>query len=157
MSTYTDQFKAELKEVNKLIDINKDACQFYNEAKDKVSTPNLTSKFADLCQLHKGIVSTLQSELITRGATQEDVEASETVVGKANKVFGEIMAKMSSEPEAKLISRLEEAEDRCLHSMEDAIKSNDVTTELKTVLKQQLEELRKSHDHMKSLKVAATA
>lgn len=147
-----DQLKAEIKEVAKLVDTNKDACEFYNKAKGKVDEQQLRNKFDELCSLHNRVVDKLQSEMISRGASHDDVQASETITGKANRYFGELMAAVTNSPDEKFIARLEEAEDRCLHAMEDACKNQDISNELKTVLKQQLTELRKSHDYMKSLK-----
>lgn len=147
-----DPLETDIKEVAKLIDINKDACTFYKEAKDKVETNGLQNKFQELCDLHSGVVNKLQSELMAKGANQKDVEASETVAGKANRYFGELLAALTPDADEKFIARLEEAEDRCLHSMQDAVTNPDISTDIKPCLRGQLVDLQKSHDYMKSLK-----
>ncbi len=144
--------KTEIKEVSKLIDINQDACEFYKKAEEKVEDQHLRSEFVGLRQLHSNVVTQLQSEIAARHGKGDEIEASETVAGKANRYFGELMAAITPDSDARFISRLEEAEDRCLHTMEDAVKNTEISSQLKTILMSQFDELKKSHDHMRTLK-----
>ncbi|MBK84424.1 MAG: hypothetical protein CMD81_11395 [Gammaproteobacteria bacterium] len=146
------RIETEIKEVSNLIDINNDACEFYKKAEEKVEDQHLRSEFVGLRQLHSNVVTKLQSEIASRNVKPEDIQPSETVAGKANRYFGELMAAITPDTDARFISRLEEAEDRCLHSMEDVVKNQDISSELKTVLMNQYDELKKSHDHMRTLK-----
>lgn len=141
--------KKENKELCKLININEDACEFYESAQEKAEDPQLKRTFANLESLHKGVITNLQNCVRANGG---DPDAEETFAGQTQKFWGELMADISNDVDATLVKHLEEAEDRCLHSIEDAIKSDDVAPSTKMTLQRELSALRKSHDYMKSLK-----
>ena len=139
----------ENKELGKLININEDACEFYDSASEKAENPQMKRTFANLEQLHHGVVIDLKNRVRANGG---DPEADETFTGQAKKFWGELMANISNDVDETLVKHLEEAEDRCLHSVQDAIQNNEIDTQTKAVLQSQLQTLRKSHDHMKALK-----
>ncbi|MGN7438380.1 MAG: PA2169 family four-helix-bundle protein [Alcanivorax sp.] len=139
----------ENKELQKLANINKDASEFYHEAHDEVESNALKKTFLDLEQLHRDVYQTIHGKILANGGTSE---AEETVVGKAQETFGILMSKISSNPDKTLVTHLEEAEDRCLHSMEDAVANDVFLPETKTMLAGELNALKKSHDYMKAIK-----
>lgn len=141
----------ENKELQKLASINKDACEFYNEAQEEVESSKLKQTFHDLEMLHKDIYENIQGKILANGGTSA---AEETIVGKAQGTFGILMSKVSSNPDETLVSHLEEAEDRCLHSMQDAVANDTFLPETKDLLKNELLALRKSHDYMKAMKLS---
>lgn len=143
-----------MKEVCKVIDINKDACNFYKAAQLEAKDQTVKGIFQNFEQLHNGVVIDLQKYVTQHGG---DPEADSTVTGMAQQVWGEVKAKLSSEPDESLISSLEEAEDRCIHSIKDAIKDDSISAEARTALKRQEATLQKSHDYMKIMKQNAKA
>jgi len=144
----------ENKILSHLIDINKDACSFYESALEKIENPHLQRSFSDLERLHEGIVIDLSRRLRDNGV---HIGADGTMVGKAAQFFGEIAAKVSNDVDETLISRLEEAEDRCLHSMRDALDEGSIRPDTKAFLIEELSSLQKSHDYMKALKESVKA
>tara|TARA_A200000113_G_C8725711_1_gene309882 strand:- start:4 stop:465 length:462 start_codon:yes stop_codon:yes gene_type:complete len=141
--------KQENKELSKLININEDATEFYRSAQEKAESPSLKSTFKDLESLHKGVILNLQNIVRANGG---ETKADETMVGNTRQFFGELIAKVSNKPDAAIVTHLEEAEDRCLHSMQSALESSDVSTATKQVLLQEAGTLQKSHDYMKAMK-----
>ena len=139
----------ETNELQKLIDINTDACEFYETAQEKADSPELKATFRSLESLHQSIVSDLQTRVIAKAG---DKEANETVTGMATRFWGELMASVSNDVDETLVKHLEEAEDRCLHSMQDAIDNDSLLPGTKDLLRKELKTLRKSHDYMKDLK-----
>ncbi len=137
------------KELQKLISINKDASEFYEEAQEKAKSPSMKSTFRELEVLHNGVISSLQGQVRANGG---EVEADETIMGQMREFYGEISAMLSSDPDYTLVKHLEEAEDRCLHSMQDAIDSDDISAKTKAVLEGEINTLQRSHDYMKALK-----
>jgi len=137
-----------------LIDINKDACSFYESALEKVENSRYQRNFSDLERLHEGVVIDLSRRLRENGA---DVDQDGTLVGKAERIFGELSAKISNDVDESLISSLEEAEDRCLHSMRDALDEGGIRPDTKAFLIEELSTLQKSHDFMKALKDSVKA
>ncbi len=142
-------FTQENKELAKLININKDASEFYEEARDQVESAHLKETFLQLEHLHKDVYKKIQGQVRANGG---DPEAEETLIGKTREIFGVLISKISTKPDVTLVSHLEEAEDRCLNSMKDAVANDSVLPETKTMLHQELSALQKSHDYMKALK-----
>lgn len=140
---------SENKKLIKLIRINEDASEFYESAQEEVESPRLKETFKDLEVLHSDVTKTLKSRVTMNGG---DADVDETVVGQVSEMFGILMSKVSNDTDGMLVTHLEEAEDRCLESMEEVMKSDGITPETKTVLVNELSALRKSHDYMKALK-----
>lgn len=133
----------------KLIRINEDASEFYESAQDEVESTHLKTTFKDLEVLHSDVIKNLKARVLINGG---DADADETAYGKACEMFGILMSKISNDTDETLVKHLEEAEDRCLESMQEIMESDGVTPETKTLLVDELSALRKSHDYMKALK-----
>ncbi len=139
----------ENKELSKLININEDACEFYKYAQEKSENASFKRTFRDLESLHRSVIINLQECIRVNGG---DPEADETLSGQARQMWGELMASISNDVDETLVSHLEEAEDRCLNSIEDTMKEEDLSAPTKTVLGNEHSALQKSHDYMKTLK-----
>ena len=139
----------ENEELGKLININKDACDFYKSAQEKTKSGAFKRTFQDLESLHRSVIINLKECVRANGG---NAEASDTFTGQATQFWGELMVNISNDVDETLVKHLEEAEDRCLHSIEEAIKEDDLTPATKTVLNNELSALQKSHDYMKALK-----
>lgn len=146
--------KDENNELHKLVNINKDACAFYESATKEAQSAEIKQTFRKLDELHQDVIANIQSRIRANGGK---ADADETFVGKTTQFWGELMAKVSNDVDETLVKHLEEAEDRCLHSMQDAIKDDDIRPETKTALQNELQTLRKTHDYMKALKEAMKA
>lgn len=141
--------KEDSKKFQELININEDACEFYESAAELAEHDPIKSTFSNLEGVHKGIVINLQNYI---RATDNVPEAKETFAGQAAQIWGELMAHMSSDVDDTLVKHLEEAEDRCLHSMQDALDSDDLSDSARFFLKSEIDSLYKSHDLMRALK-----
>ena len=133
----------------KLININEDAAEFYESAQEKAENLQIKSTFAHLESLHKDVIRSLSTIVRANGG---EVDADETMVGEMRQFFGELHAKISNDVDETLVTHLEEAEDRCLHSIKDALESDDIAQATKASLQSDLASLQKSHDYMKALK-----
>ena len=105
----------ENKEIAKLININEDAAEFYESAQEQAKSADIKSTFANLETLHKSVIISLQNIVRMNGGKPE---AEETFVGQAQQFWGELMASISNDVDETLVTHLEEAEDRCLHSIQ---------------------------------------
>lgn len=137
-----------------LVDINKDASDFYKSASQKVQNPNLERSFNDLERIHNTVVIDLTKRIKDNGG-KPSVDG--TFVGKTTRVFGELMTKISTDVDETLVSHLEEAEDRCLHSIRDAIDDKNLRADTKALLVDEMSTLQRSHDYMKALKESMKA
>ena len=141
----------ETEELNKLININKDACDFYKSAQEKTKSDAFKRTFQDLESLHQSVIINLKECVRANG---DKPEVNDTFTGQATQLWGELMANISNDIDETLVKHLEEAEDRCLHTIEDAINEDEIKAATKTVLSNELSTLKGSHDYMKALKEA---
>lgn len=137
------------KELQALANINEDACEFYEEAGKKTENPQFKTTFMNLENLHKDVVISLQDHIRANGGTPD---TDETFVGEVREFWGKLMTSISNDVNETLVTHLEEAEDRCLHKIEDIMKDDDISPSTKAVLQKEYDSLQKSHDYMKALK-----
>jgi len=137
------------KELQALANINEDACEFYEEASDKAENPQLQTTFRNLESLHKAVVVNLQEHIMANGGAPD---TDETLMGETRELWGKLMASISNDVDETLVSHLEEAEDRCLHTVEDIMENDSVPPLTKALLQSEYITLQKSHDYMKALK-----
>ncbi len=142
-------FDKENKIIGQLVDINQDACDFYKSAVSRVNNPRLERSFSDLERLHNSVVLNLTQRIRENGGTPD---SEGTLRGKTARLFTEMMAKVSNDVDETLVSHLEEAEDRCLHSMRDALEDRNLQANTRALLVAELGSLQRSHDYMKALK-----
>jgi uncharacterized protein (TIGR02284 family) len=135
------------KALEHLININKDACKFYDHAADQAESYQLQVTFRDLSSLHREVAADLEEHLPGKNT---DLEG--TVIGSAACMFSDLIAKFSKDSDETFVVHLEEAEDRCLHSLQDAITKKDLPKDIQALLTDELSTLQKTHDYMKSLK-----
>ena len=139
------------KELSTLISINKDATEFYYEsAKELAENPQLKATFQNLGDLHNSIAINLKNHLEANGVS--DAEIDETMTGELAKFWGKLKAQISNDTDETLVTQLEEAEDRCLHKIQDIMDNDDISAQEKSLLQREYTSLRKSHDYMKDLK-----
>lgn len=139
----------ENQELSRLININADACDFYGSAQERAESPEIRQTFRDLEDLHRNVILNLQEQVRANGG---EAEPDETLTGKAQQLWAELMTTMSSDVDETLVSYLEQAEDRCLHSMENVLIGDKILPTTRFALQEELRTLRRSHDYMKSLK-----
>ncbi len=137
------------KEICKIININEDACNFYKAAQMETKDLTVMDIFKKYEETHGEVVTELQSYVRQNGG---EPEADPTIAGMVQQVWGEVKAKISNDVDESLIASLEEAEDRCIHSIKDAIKDDNIPAEARVVLKKQEATLQKAHDYMKIMK-----
>lgn len=139
----------ENKELSKLININEDAAEFYEAAQDKAESDQMKTTFSSLEELHKDVTMRLGQIVQNNGG---NAHSKETLMGEVRQFFGNLHAKISNDVDETLVTHLEEAEDRCLHSIQDAMVNDDISLSTRSMLQKELTALQKSHDYMKALK-----
>jgi uncharacterized protein (TIGR02284 family) len=138
------------KTLQNLVDICEDAREFYTVSIEKTNDPEMKQLFRKMADIRKSVIIDLRHHMSHKNMKIE--EPSETFRGQLNKFLGENIAKWSDNTNTALITYLEEAEDRCLHSFEDASNDNDLPIETRTLVSKELETLQLTHDYMKELK-----
>lgn len=140
------------KSLNHLVNICEDARAFYTDAIDQTDDPAMKRLFRHMADIRKGVIIDLRAHM--RQKHMEVDEITETFGGRVNKFIGENAAKISGHVNETLVSYLEEAEDRCLHSFRQTANDNDLPADTRGLLLTELDSLHKTHDYMLELKEA---
>ena len=142
----------EIKALKELMDLNNDATSFYAKAQEKVKDKSLQETLREFELLHKQAMLNFKEQLEATSSDQETHKPEETVLGQANKMFTQVLTEFQDKPDDRFVQQLEEAEDRCLNRLEEAMKTPEITESTKKVMEDEMARMRKSHDTMKSLK-----
>lgn len=137
--------------VKTVMDLNKDSAQLYEMAANATDNEKLRDKFERLRIIHQRSNALLQSILEWEGASA-DIAPQETLRGRAEKIMGTVEARFSGKPEKALISRLEQSESRCLDGINESLGSDDISTDVRQVLVEEKETVRKTHNYMATLR-----
>lgn len=146
--------KQDNKEICKVIDINKDAVDFYSDAQSKAKDGTVKDIFQKFEKLHNDVVVNLQNYVRQNGG---EPEAENTMAGQIGQFWGDMKAKISNDVDETLISSLEEAEDRCIHAIKDAADNKNLSPEARMALKEEQALLQQTHNYMKIMKDNAKA
>jgi uncharacterized protein (TIGR02284 family) len=136
-----------------IVQVARDGADFYDAATREVKSPQLREVFARMAQRKRELIGALAGRIRSEG---EKVPDSGTFAGSIRKVYADVRAGLSSNEDKIYVGQLEEAEDRLLHEVEDAIKDSD-EPELRAILQQHLPSIRACHDEMRGLKQAWAA
>jgi uncharacterized protein (TIGR02284 family) len=153
-------FKEDVKVLQELCDINADAIEFYTTASAKASARNIVDKFTSLKQLHQDSEKAMQLQLkkvASKLNSKVRTETKTTLSGSTRKWFSEIAAKFSGNGDKILVDQLEKAEDRCLKTIQNAVKNPNVSWNTQELLQDQYNKLKRTHHTMQDLKQAMAA
>jgi uncharacterized protein (TIGR02284 family) len=135
------------KTLQELVQIARDSADFYESARDEVSSPALKDVFTRMAAAKRSLIESLGARIALSG---EDIPDSGTMVGNMRKAWADIRASVGK-PEAVYVAQLEEAEDRLLKHFTDALQSLDDARKRETV-GAELPKVRACHDEMRALK-----
>jgi uncharacterized protein (TIGR02284 family) len=137
--------------LNDLILINNDRVVGYEKAYDETdaSDTDLRSIYNNLANHSRQHVSELTSEVNTLGG---EPATGTMVSGKLYRVWMDVKAAFSSDGRKTSLENSEFGEDAAQKAYESALKSEDLTPELRSLITQQKATLRTGHDTIKSLR-----
>jgi uncharacterized protein (TIGR02284 family) len=137
--------------LNDLILINNDRVVGYEKAYDETdaSDTDLRSLYNNLANHSRQHVSELTSEVNTLGG---EPATGTMVSGKLYRVWMDVKAAFSSDGRKTSLENSEFGEDAAQKAYESALKSEDLTPELRSLITQQKATLRTGHDTIKSLR-----
>lgn len=134
-------------QLNELIDVLTDGVKFYDDAAKAIDGP-YQALFQRMASTKRSIVSDLKAEVSYQGESPSD---GGTVAGSLRQAYTDLAAKVSSKPDYKYVSQLEETEDRILRAFTDALTSSD-KAEVRQVAQNYLPDVKRMHDEMRNLK-----
>lgn len=140
--------KQEKEIVNHLIDVCKDGLDFYRAASELVGDHDIRHLFRKNANIRESIILNLETYMKQKGIV---VETAGTIEGKTRKLFGGLIAFVSSDKDKKYVDQLEEAEDRSLEEFHKAL-AKETSQELRERIVGFVNDLQKTHDQMRAMK-----
>ena len=131
-----------------LLQICRDGIAFYRDASSKVRDVEAREIFGQMIQVRQRLIDEFGELLLERG---EYVPEGKTLAGSMRQMYTDISACLGDNADGIYVSELEEAEDRLLHSIEDAVFSSE-SPEVVMAVRRFLPVARDAHEKMRSLK-----
>ena len=131
-----------------------DGRDFYRSASAAVDIPFLKNHFAQMADTKDRLLTDLSGHITARG---EEPVFSGTLVGGLRRAYADVLARLSQKPASyTYAAQLEEAEDRLLRQLDEALQETD-SMAVRAVLLEALPRLRQSHDQIKQLRDSLAA
>lgn len=128
-----------------------DGEKFYRDASEKMHDPDLREAVeavgrvrGDLCRDFAGMLE----------AHGERASGEGTLYGRMQKLYADFRARLSGNPDDIYVDGLEEAEDRLLHALEEAMLTVEPPA-AREVLRRYMPAARAAHERMRQLKLGA--
>jgi uncharacterized protein (TIGR02284 family) len=148
METITEKSSKTLKD---LIIINNDRYEGYKLAAEKTKNSALKETFSKYSEQSMKFSKELENLLPEKKYIPEPLETRNT--GKLYRVWMDIKNALNQNNEHSLLSSCEYGEDTAKKTYEDALqKPENISNEILSAIRRQLEELRQAHDKIKSLR-----
>ncbi len=132
-----------------LIEICRDGHAFYDDCAGRVDDPEIRETLRQMSSLRSTLVDDFSALLASRGEAPPE---GGTLVGSMHQLYTRMKAGFSNNRDGVYVSELEEAEDRLLHSFEEAMLSIESPEALR-ILKRYVPLARAAHERMRQLKV----
>jgi uncharacterized protein (TIGR02284 family) len=139
--------------LNDLVLINNDRVVGYEKAMEELKKEDSDLKllFQEKVNQSKGYKTELSSEIAKTG---HKVEKGTTNAGKIYRVWMDVKAFFGGSERKVILDNCEDGEDAALVAYNDALSTEGLTTEVRSLLTNHLAELRISHDRIKALRDA---
>lgn len=139
--------------LNDLVLINNDRVVGYEKAMEELKKEDSDLKllFQEKVNQSKGYKTELSSEITKTG---HKVEKGTTNAGKIYRVWMDVKAFFGGSERKVILDNCEDGEDAALVAYNDALSTEGLTTEVRSLLTNHLAELRISHDRIKALRDA---
>jgi uncharacterized protein (TIGR02284 family) len=138
----------DIKTLNSLIETVIDSADGYSEAAKASESSRFTPIFFRRGTERQELTVQLQREVRSLGGEPED---DGTMLAGAHRLFLNLRNSMSSDDVA-IVDQVEAGEDHIKHKFEDAIRDNEVSPAVRSVIEQAYEVVKEGHDEIRDLK-----
>lgn len=140
--------------LNGLVEINNDRIEGYQKASDETKDADLKSLFAAMADQSRTLRQQLSEEVIRLGGTPKEGTTSS---GKLYRIWMDIRAALSTNDRKAVLSNCEFGEDAALEAYDKALKDEDLQGSFDSgLVKNQRDELQKSHNKIRTLRDAVS-
>lgn len=133
--------------LGELIEICRDGHAFYMHTAEQIEDAEVHGILLEMARVRQRLLQDFLELLEDRG---EQPPKGGTLWGRMRQLYAGVRAQVSDDPERVYVFELEEAEDRLLHSFEEAMLK--AAAPSRVILKRYLPLARQAHERMKNLK-----
>ena len=145
--------------LNDLIRINNDRVEGYAKAAAQAEDQDLQSLFSQFSQQSRQFANELRNLVNSRyGSEQNDkiVTDETTASGKIYRTWMDVKDKFAGGNRKSVLASCEFGEDAAQKAYETALKDDELTPDVRTIVEVQKAELRDAHDQVKAMRDMAT-
>jgi uncharacterized protein (TIGR02284 family) len=134
--------------LKEIVEIGRDGADFYESAAQKVTNPRLRAVFGRMSAAKRELITGLSDHLAQSG---QEPPARGTIMGSLRKIYAGVLATLVADDEHVYVAQLEEAEDRLVERIEQAI-NQAKEPGVRVQLQAYLPKVRACHDEMRQLR-----
>ncbi|WP_340315630.1 ferritin-like domain-containing protein [Rhizorhabdus argentea] len=144
MSTDTD-----VSTLNSLIKTTLDSVKGFEEAAENVDATRFSSQFREFAQERRQVVTSLQAEVRRLGGNPED---DSSFLAAAHRTFMNLKDAVTGRDDKAVVNEVERGEDYIKEKYQAALRDTDVSPQVRQVIEQAYESVRRGHDRASQLK-----
>ena len=140
--------------LNDLIETCRDGQKGFKEAADNVKNPELKSFFTQCASERAQCINELGLEVRRLGG---DPEKSGSTAGALHRAWMDIKGTLTGKDDHSILSECERGEDSAVDAFRDALKDQNLPSNIQPVVQQQLTTIQQTHDRVKQMRDAKAA
>ncbi|GAA4445377.1 PA2169 family four-helix-bundle protein [Pontibacter saemangeumensis] len=137
--------------IHHLIERCKDGAKGYLTASEDVEDKDLKDLFKKYAVQRDSMITELQDQLVKMGSLDDE---SSSIEGTVHRAWIDLKSALSSRDRRRVLEECERGEDYAVKAYKEAL-DKDLPATLKQIVQQQYEDVKRAHDHIRSLRDAA--
>ncbi|MFL6215434.1 MAG: PA2169 family four-helix-bundle protein [Blastocatellia bacterium] len=140
--------------LNDLIETLRDGQNGFKEAAENAQNPDLKTFFNQVSLERAQMVGELQQEVHALG---QDPENSGSAAAALHRTWMDIKGTLTGRDDKAILNECERGEDSAVRTFQDALKDQDLPTNLRTLIDHQFRQVKLVHDRVKQMRDAQSA
>lgn len=141
----------DISRLNSLIAATIDSVDGYEEAEKNTDGSRFDAMFRERIMERQAVIVTLRKEVVRLGGEAED---DGTMLAGAHRVFVNLKSVVTGQDDKAIIDEVEQGEDHIKAEFETAMEDEDVSPQVRDVIRECYASVKRGHDQMRDLKHA---
>lgn len=137
--------------IHHLIERCKDGSKGYKTASEDVEDKDLKDLFKKYAVQRDSMITELQDQLVKMGTLDDE---SSSIEGTMHRAWIDIKSALTSRDRKRVLEECERGEDYAVKAYKEALEK-ELPGDFKAIVQQQYEDVKRAHDHIRSLRDAA--
>jgi len=139
--------------IHHLIERCKDGAKGYLTASEDIEDKDLKDLFKKYAVQRDSMITELQDQLAQMGSLDDE---SSSIEGTVHRAWIDLKSALTSRDRRRVLEECERGEDYAVKAYKEALEK-DLPATLKQIVQQQYDDVKRAHDHIRSLRDAAKA